>query len=637
MFFNQYPYLNLNDLNLDFIMKSIRDMKYEVENFVSINAIKYADPIQWDITRQYEKNTIVIDPVTGTAYISVAPVPAGVALTRTEFWTVVFDLGSFVTKAAQNFTSHWESETTLTATFNTLSGGWLVWGDVLYKALTNITAGDTYVVGSNIDHFTMEDLYTAYVATINTIISNIGDLANLTTTDKTSIVNAINEVRQYALDLITNYNDAYFNDLDVAGDFKYKTPVTGINGTDNIELLDQNGDPYYVPAVRDASYLGNKFRVVHHRYHINGATGDDSNSGYDSANPWKTMMPFLELLDKGYTDVRCYIDSAGTYDLPCPTWNNCCVHITGQVAGVVVNITNLPGVGIVGCSFYNSHINFNNFKLTGLPIHMDEGNMTMANIDASELEYINLNGGIISSSNCKFHNLRITGFFRMESPTFVFDDTNDGVYFLASHGRITGNVTMEALASTNDNGYPIHANNSTLFWQSSSDTLVGTVTNGVLFNATITSGTRARINRLMNNYGTSTTANGSLTLIDENMLPQGLYYSGQSYTIPNDYYVGGYMRLQSGTGQIYFSLPVPAQSGLSLSVSAMTQFVVTYVNPDGSGVSHINSTTVLNDFTFSIYNNVDGIMIRAIPTTPISLSETTTCSVRVHGLTLSAS
>lgn len=192
--FNQYPYLNLNDLNLDYILKAIKEMRYEVTNFVSINAIKYADPIQWNITSQYEKNTIVIDPVTGTAYISVAPVPAGVALTRPEYWTVVFDLGSFVTRAAQNFTSRWESNTTTTATFPTNTGEWVVWGDVLYKALVNITAGDTYVIGSNIEHFTIEDLYNSYLNTIASILAMVGDLVDLNTSDKTSIVNAINSV-----------------------------------------------------------------------------------------------------------------------------------------------------------------------------------------------------------------------------------------------------------------------------------------------------------------------------------------------------------------------------------------------------------------------------------------------------------
>ena len=203
MKFNEYPYLNLTDLNLDYILNAIREMRYEVTNFVSINAIKYADPIQWSIIRQYEKNTIVIDPVSGTAYISVASVPAGVALTRPEYWTVVFDLGSFVTRAAQNFTSHWESDTTTTATFPTTAGGWIVWGDILYKALTNITAGDSYVVGGNIEHFTIEDLYNEYLNAINDIMSKVGDLTDLQTSDASSLVAAINSVLHDLGDRIT--------------------------------------------------------------------------------------------------------------------------------------------------------------------------------------------------------------------------------------------------------------------------------------------------------------------------------------------------------------------------------------------------------------------------------------------------
>lgn len=194
MFLNGYPYTDFHELNLDWLIKEFTALKTAIEQFVAINALKYADPIQWNITRQYEKNTIVIDPLTGTAYISVQPVPSGVALTRTEYWTVVFDLGSFVTRAAQNFTGRWESETTTTATFATNTGEWLVWGDVLYKALSNIIAGDTYVVGSNIEHFTMEDLYNAYLDTISSILEMIGDLNELTTTDKSSIVNAINSL-----------------------------------------------------------------------------------------------------------------------------------------------------------------------------------------------------------------------------------------------------------------------------------------------------------------------------------------------------------------------------------------------------------------------------------------------------------
>ena len=185
--FDQFPYTNFHELNLMWILEALKEIQTTTEQFVAINALKYADPIQWNITSQYEKNTIVIDPQTGTAYISVQPVPIGVALTNPDYWTVVFDLGSFVTRAAQNFTQRWEEDTTLTATFNTAAGQWLVWGDTLYRANVNITAGDSYVVDSNITRITVEEVK-------NEIVATIGDLTDLDTTDKSNLVAAINEV-----------------------------------------------------------------------------------------------------------------------------------------------------------------------------------------------------------------------------------------------------------------------------------------------------------------------------------------------------------------------------------------------------------------------------------------------------------
>ena len=207
--FDNFPYTNFHELNLDWILKMLQQIDKTMSEFVAINALKYADPIQWNITSQYEKNTIVIDPQTGTAYISVQPVPMGVALTNTDYWTVVFDLGSFVVRAAQNFSDHWESETTLTATFPSAVGDWLVWNDTLYIVISPITAGDQYVINSNIEHWTVEnivghltDLYTtrkdSIVGAINSFVVDVnnttGDLNNLTTTDKSNLVAAINEV-----------------------------------------------------------------------------------------------------------------------------------------------------------------------------------------------------------------------------------------------------------------------------------------------------------------------------------------------------------------------------------------------------------------------------------------------------------
>ena len=196
-----FPHAHFYDDDLRELLKKVFDLSTEVKNFVSVNAIKYADPIQWNITNQYEKNTVVIDPLAGVAYLSVAAVPSGIALTRTEFWTPVFDLGQFVVRAAKNFTNRYEADTTLTATFSTNAGEWLVWGDVLYRATTNITAGDTYVVGGNIVHFTME-------TETQDIRNIIGVLSDLDTTDKSNVVAAINEVIATVTSAVSDLEDA---------------------------------------------------------------------------------------------------------------------------------------------------------------------------------------------------------------------------------------------------------------------------------------------------------------------------------------------------------------------------------------------------------------------------------------------
>ena len=72
-----WPYTNFHELNLTWLLRRMKELTETVKNFVALNAIKYADPIQWDITTQYETNTVVINPIDGTAYISSQPVPAG--------------------------------------------------------------------------------------------------------------------------------------------------------------------------------------------------------------------------------------------------------------------------------------------------------------------------------------------------------------------------------------------------------------------------------------------------------------------------------------------------------------------------------------------------------------------------------
>lgn len=244
-FFNEYPYRDIESTNLDFMIKEIQRLNTLLNHFVSLNTIEYANPLQWSINRQYKKNVIVVDPTTGVAYISNSPVPVGAPISDTNYWSVIFDVGRFITLAASNFANSYERDLTTTATIPTNEGKWVVWQSELYKAKNNINVGDRYVIDGNIERYTVEMFFDELFASINTerserresddnLLSAIleevearetadtneqtarehaddllqnaidgeianrqaadGNLNNLTTVNKTNLVNAINEV-----------------------------------------------------------------------------------------------------------------------------------------------------------------------------------------------------------------------------------------------------------------------------------------------------------------------------------------------------------------------------------------------------------------------------------------------------------
>lgn len=186
--FDHWPYTNFHELNLSWVLRQIIELKETVDNFIILNTIKYADPIQWNITTQYEANTIVVDPQTGTAYISSKPVPSGVALTNTDYWSVIFTLDML--SANDNITLRDDGSNVL-STFTSNEGDWLLWNGNLYRVSQNINLNEAYVVGYNLDRYTVELFIKDRV---NELLTIIGDLDDLNTADKDSVVDAINEL-----------------------------------------------------------------------------------------------------------------------------------------------------------------------------------------------------------------------------------------------------------------------------------------------------------------------------------------------------------------------------------------------------------------------------------------------------------
>lgn len=139
---NIWPYTNFHEMNLDWILQAIKDMNEELRTFINVNTIKYANPIKWDITRQYEANTVVVDDA-GTAYLSVKAVPSGISISRTEYWTEIGNFSKLWISFKSGITPYDVLEST-TATDN-YPVNTLVWvNDTLRIVTKAMTAGDKF-------------------------------------------------------------------------------------------------------------------------------------------------------------------------------------------------------------------------------------------------------------------------------------------------------------------------------------------------------------------------------------------------------------------------------------------------------------------------------------------------------------
>lgn len=141
------PYTNFHDLNLDWIMEELNEFNSKLTNFVSLATIKYANPIQWDITSQYEANTVVVDS-NGNAYLSVQPVPSGVSLDRTEYWTKIGNFDALWANVKKAITPIEEGHSPTATAARAVND--LVWvNGSLVRVTRAMIAGEAYVPGSN--------------------------------------------------------------------------------------------------------------------------------------------------------------------------------------------------------------------------------------------------------------------------------------------------------------------------------------------------------------------------------------------------------------------------------------------------------------------------------------------------------
>lgn len=152
-----FPFTNRHELNLDWLVQIVRQLQTELSQFVALNTIKYANPFQWNIASQYAQNTLVIDPQDGTAYLSVQPVPQGVQITNTEYWTPVFTLQNFTDALKRAIAL--PQETIGAGASADIPAKTVFWaGDQLVYAPNDIPVGTIIIPGTNCQQVTVVDL-----------------------------------------------------------------------------------------------------------------------------------------------------------------------------------------------------------------------------------------------------------------------------------------------------------------------------------------------------------------------------------------------------------------------------------------------------------------------------------------------
>lgn len=89
---NHYPYTDLHELNLDWILSKIKEMRSELTEFEALNTITWHG--EWNITDQYPQWSLV--DVNGSGYISLQPVPVGIPITNSDYWVLVADYTAII-------------------------------------------------------------------------------------------------------------------------------------------------------------------------------------------------------------------------------------------------------------------------------------------------------------------------------------------------------------------------------------------------------------------------------------------------------------------------------------------------------------------------------------------------------------
>lgn len=188
MAYFEFPHTRNYDGDLGWVIKKIIELTDRYNDFFEYNSITFADPLQWDITKQYPPYQIVFDYDAGYSYISKRPVPAGVTITNPDYWCLVGPLivDAYARSEIQTILEFITNiyEPTNIATAVRAVGDYVTANGQLYKVTAPINIGEGYTEGINVTKTTIETIIHEIIAAdtasmisdISTLQGNVGDI-----------------------------------------------------------------------------------------------------------------------------------------------------------------------------------------------------------------------------------------------------------------------------------------------------------------------------------------------------------------------------------------------------------------------------------------------------------------------------
>lgn len=231
MAFFEFPHTRTYDSDLGWLINAFNEISEKLDTYLENAVIKFADPITWDITEQYTALTMVVDS-DGTAYLSKQPVPAGIAISNTDYWLPIFNYDDNINQLRDQIAYNARSSATTGVALTT--GDLVFWNGLIYIVLTDMPAGTAFLPGTNIDPYTVDSKINDYanaISVIQTDITNINTELDALSAPPMNIIllGAKNDGSEDVSGIINQYTASYTL-YAPAGLYRLDYPVTLQNG-----------------------------------------------------------------------------------------------------------------------------------------------------------------------------------------------------------------------------------------------------------------------------------------------------------------------------------------------------------------------------------------------------------------------